>query len=80
MPSEITYGQTVAYSVLDTFGLELDEAGHVQHEDGGYVPSHCGTASVRIDRVAGFVDPPGTTDIVIVCNTPGCVLSNTVDV
>jgi len=82
MAPEITYGRSAEWRVITSLGLELDDAGHVRHDDSGeYVPTHCGKDSVRIDNVAGFVhDESETNNTAIVCDTPRCILNNTVDV
>lgn len=59
----------------DVLGLHLDEAGHLQYEDGSYVPTICGKESLRIDKVGAYAhDEDAKQDTKLVCDHISCLV------
>lgn len=66
--------------MMDALGLELDEAGHVMYEGGGYVATRCGKESLRVDKVGGFLhDEDAPHDTVILCDHFSCIADYATD-
>lgn len=73
---ELSYSRGAEDFILDALALELDEAGHITYEDGGYVPTLCGKESERIDRVGAYAhSEEHPNDTAIVCDHMSCIVS-----
>jgi len=73
----LTYDKSAENFILDALDLELDEAGYVMYESGGYVPTLCDKESQRIDRVGGYVhDEAYTQDTAIMCDHISCIIAH----
>lgn len=73
---ELNYSRYRENFIFEALGLELDEAGHLVYEDGGYVPTLCGKDSQRIDRVGAYAhSEEHPHDTALVCDNFSCLVS-----
>jgi hypothetical protein len=80
--TELTYDRSAEDFILEALGLELVPAGHVRYEDGTYVPTLCGKASLRIDNVGAYAhyeeeplpEYDGEDDVRVVCDHISCIV------
>lgn len=78
---EITYDRKSEHFIFkDVLGLELDEAGHLMYESGGYVGTCCGKESLRIDEVGGYShDEDAPHETLLICDSFPCIADLAMD-
>jgi len=73
---ELTYEMGAEDFIFEALGLQLDEAGHLLYEDGGYVPTLCGKDSLRFDKIGAIAHKEAYPhDTALVCNDISCISS-----
>lgn len=70
---ELSYSRYREGFILDALGLELDNAGFIKFQDGGYVETVCGKDCQRIDRVGAYAHDE-EQDVKLVCDHISCLV------